>query len=116
MTQLTKEYFDEQLKKLATKQDIDELARITNAGFAGVDRQFTGIQDTRRPRARGETRRDNGEATGSPPRQALARDPHHRGHPAYGGTALCFLFAVEEIGASGVFGSVAEKNLLQDAL
>ena len=58
MTQLTKEYFDERLKTLATKADLvdqtkdlkayaraqtEELARMVKDGFDGVDRQLAGI-------------------------------------------------------------------------
>jgi hypothetical protein len=42
--ELTKEYFDEQIKNLATKADIrdavEELARITNAGFDDVQKRL----------------------------------------------------------------------------
>jgi hypothetical protein len=37
---ITKEYLDEQFSKLATKQDVDELARIAKAGFDEVCRRL----------------------------------------------------------------------------
>ena len=51
MSQLTKEYFDKALKDavnpLATKADLkdqtEELARITKAGFDSVDKQLSAI-------------------------------------------------------------------------
>jgi hypothetical protein len=42
--ELTQEYFDEQIKNLATKTDIreavDELARITNSGFEDIQQRL----------------------------------------------------------------------------
>ncbi len=47
MSQLTKEYFDKRVDKLATKTDLkdqtEELARITKTGFDGVDKQLAAI-------------------------------------------------------------------------
>ena len=43
MSQLTKEYFDERVDKLATKTHVEELARITKTGFDGVDKQLAAI-------------------------------------------------------------------------
>jgi len=42
--ELTKEYFDQQIAKLATKEDVqdavDDLARITNDGFGELYRRL----------------------------------------------------------------------------
>jgi hypothetical protein len=42
--ELTQEYFNEQIKNLATKTDIreavDELARITNSGFEDIQQRL----------------------------------------------------------------------------
>ena len=61
MTNLTKEYFDKKLDKLATKdglkalegnlkshikQEIAELAEITAKGFAHVDKRFDEVEKT----------------------------------------------------------------------
>jgi hypothetical protein len=44
LMELNKEYFDEQIKNLATKTDIreavDELARITNSGFEDIQQRL----------------------------------------------------------------------------
>jgi hypothetical protein len=44
LMELTQEYFDEQIKNLATKTDIreavDELARITNSGFEDIQQRL----------------------------------------------------------------------------
>lgn len=52
MTQLTKEYFDKQMKLLATKQDVqgavDELARVVNTAFDAqseyLEKEFSAIR------------------------------------------------------------------------
>jgi hypothetical protein len=45
--ELTKEHFDQQISKLATKEDVrqgvEELARITSAGFARTEERFEEI-------------------------------------------------------------------------
>lgn len=38
--ELSKEYFDEQIKKLATKADINELARMVNEGFEDLQQRL----------------------------------------------------------------------------
>ena len=43
MANLTKEYFDRELKKLASKDDLSELARMVNKGFDSVDEQLAAI-------------------------------------------------------------------------
>ena len=40
MSELTKEYFDQQLERLATKGQVEELAQMVNAGFEDVQRRL----------------------------------------------------------------------------
>jgi len=47
--EFNKEHFDEQISKLATKEDVrevvEELARITSAGFARTEERFDQIEE-----------------------------------------------------------------------
>jgi len=49
MAQLTKEYFDERIGNLATKQDlrhgIDDLARMVKNGFDSADKNFAKLTE-----------------------------------------------------------------------
>ena len=45
MSEITKEFLQESLKKLATKDDVQEIIEVANKGFDNVQQQFEGVKE-----------------------------------------------------------------------